>query len=222
MDIKGRSGKRVIASQRDSFTAQSNQTTNRKPWKSLATVAFGLFLSVPGLTQAQYSFTTIDVPKATATAANGNSTHEIAGEFDDSGGITHGFVLNKGVFTQINVPNVANTLINGINALGQLAGTWFDDPAMPHAFFYNNGSFTTLNPPGSIRSQGGFINAKGQVVGTYRDQNQKRHGFIWRNGIFTKPFNAPNDDPVLGTVALGINDHGEVVGDYVVFNDPAG
>jgi len=40
---------------------------------SLAAVAFGLFLSVPGLTQAQYTFTTIDVPKATATLANGNS-----------------------------------------------------------------------------------------------------------------------------------------------------
>jgi hypothetical protein len=58
----------------------------------------------PGLTQAQYTFTTIDVPGSTRTAANGNSTHEIAGEFDDADGNTHGFVLNKGVFTTINAP----------------------------------------------------------------------------------------------------------------------
>ena len=64
-------------------------------------------LSVPGLTQAQYSFTTIDVPGATRTAANGNSTHAIAGEFDDADGNTHGFVLNKGVFTTIDVPGAA-------------------------------------------------------------------------------------------------------------------
>jgi hypothetical protein len=52
MDIKPTSGKRISDSQRGSFTAQSNQTTIRKPWKSLAIVAFGLFVSIPGLTQA--------------------------------------------------------------------------------------------------------------------------------------------------------------------------
>jgi hypothetical protein len=86
MDINRTSGKRVSASQRDFVTAQSNQATIRKPWKSLAAVAFGLLLSVPGLTQAQYRFSTIDVPGATATAANGNSTNEIAGQFNDAGG----------------------------------------------------------------------------------------------------------------------------------------
>jgi hypothetical protein len=48
-------------------------------------------------------------------------------------------------------------------------------------------------------------------VGTYRDANEKRHGFIWRNGVFiTTSINVPNDDPVLGTVAFGINDVGAV------------
>jgi hypothetical protein len=68
----------------DAVTAQNNQATICKPWKSLMAVAFGLFLSVPGLTRAQNNFTTIYVPGATRTAANGNSTHEIAGEFDDA------------------------------------------------------------------------------------------------------------------------------------------
>ena len=60
--------KRVSASQRDFVTAQGNQAAIRKPWKSLAAVAFGLLPSVPGLAQAQYSFFTIDVPGATRTA----------------------------------------------------------------------------------------------------------------------------------------------------------
>jgi probable HAF family extracellular repeat protein len=217
MDINRTSGKRISASQRDSVTAQSNQATIREPWKSLAAVAFGLLLSVPGLTQAQYRFSAIDVPGATATEANGNSTLEIAGAFADAGGNTHGFVLNKGVFTTIDVPGAITTFINGINAPAQLAGS-YDDAATRHAFFKNGGYFTTLDPPGSIRSQGGFINAQGQVVGTYRDATQRRHGFIWRNGTFTT-FNVPGDDPVLGTVAFGINDIGEVVGDYVAASD---
>jgi hypothetical protein len=75
---------------------QPGQQPNRPVlWKAIAVVVFGLLLSVPGLAQAQYSFTTIDVPGSKATAANGNSMHEIVGEFDDADGNTHGFVLNK-------------------------------------------------------------------------------------------------------------------------------
>src|SRR5262249_4132643 len=48
----------------------------------------------------------------------------------------------------------------------------------------------------------------------YRTQDNKRHGFLWSMGSFTT-FNVPNDHPVFGTVALGINDQGQIVGDYV-------
>jgi hypothetical protein len=225
MDIKATLGKRVSARQGDFVTAQSNQAAIRKPWKSLAAVAFGLLLSAPGLTQAQYRFYTIDVPGATRTSANGNSTHEIAGDFDDADGNTHGFVLNKitvenlskslaGVFTTIDRPGAdGGTVVNGINASGQLAGTYVVGTIV-HGFFENKGYFTTLDPFGSIRTQVGFINAQGQVVGTYRDPNSRRLGFIWRNGTFAI-FHVPGDDPVLGTVAFGINDRGDVVGDYL-------
>jgi uncharacterized membrane protein len=173
------------------------------------------------------SLKTIDVPGATATAANGNSTHEIVGEFTDADGNTHGFVLNKGVFTTIDfpsqpgAPSVTGTSLNGINASGQFMGTYFvDSETSPnHAFVGENGHFTTLDPPGATRSQGGFINAKGEAVGTYRDEDQKRHGFIWRKGVFTS-FNVPGDGPdPSGTVAFGINDIGEVVGTYVAKSD---
>src|SRR5206468_5258474 len=144
MDISRTSAKRVSASQRGFVTAQSNQATIRKPWKSLAAVAFGLLLSVPGLTQAQYRFSTIDVPAASRTAANGNSTHEIVGDFDDADGNTHGFVLNKGVFTTIDLPSAVATFINGINAPERLAGTYIDDGGTSHAFFEDRKS-TRLN-----------------------------------------------------------------------------
>jgi len=216
MNINRTSGKRVSASQRDAVTAQNNQATICKPWK-LAAVAFGLLLSVQGLTQAQYKFTTIDVPGATATEANGNSTNAIAGDFNDAKGIDHGFVFKNGVFTTINVPGAVNTSINGINASGRLAGTW-DDGNISHAFFEDKGFFTTLDPPGSIESQGGFINAQGKVVGGYEDANQKFHCFIWSNGIFTT-FNVPGDNSLRRTVAFGINDVGTAVGTYAATGD---
>ena len=65
-----------------------------------AAVAIGLVgLGIPGLARAEFNFTTIDVPGSNGTAANGNSTHEIAGQFEDSAVHTHGFVLNGGVST---------------------------------------------------------------------------------------------------------------------------
>ncbi|HJZ76441.1 MAG TPA: hypothetical protein VKE51_32120, partial [Vicinamibacterales bacterium] len=44
-------------------------------------------------TSLRFAFETIDVPGATLTSADGNSTHAISGEFDDAAG-KHGFVLS--------------------------------------------------------------------------------------------------------------------------------
>ena len=226
MDINRTSGKRVSASQRDLVNAGSDQATVRKLWKALAAVVFGLLLSVPGWAQAQYRFIKIDVPEATATAANGNSTHEIVGQFDDAEENTHGFVWNKGAPTTINVTGAVFTILNGINAAGDVMGTYGDEERN-HAFVMIKGLLTTLDPPGDSSSQGGFINAKGEAVGTYRDGNpnppdqvNKRRGFIWRKGMFTNTsINVPGDHPLFGTVALGINDIGEIVGNYVHEDD---
>ena len=213
------SGKGVGNLQRILVTAGSKRATLRKLGKPLAAMVFGSLLSISQAAHAQnkYDFITIDVTgeEVTRTAANGTSTHEIVGEFDDKDG-THGFVLNKGVFTTIDFPNASVTLLNGINASGQLMGTYVDSTGKLFAFVGNKGDFTKLDPFGlEIRSQGGFINAQGQAVGAYRDASQKRHGFIWRKGKFAPPVNVPGDDELLGTVALGINDIGDVVGNYV-------
>ncbi len=53
-------------------------------------VALGLLclVSAPGTARAQFAFTRIDVPDATATYANGNGVQRIVGEFDDADGIS--------------------------------------------------------------------------------------------------------------------------------------
>src|SRR5262245_40187820 len=84
--------------------------------------ALALLLGGPRSATAQDALTAIDVPGATRTAVNGDSTHATAGEFDDAGGNTHGFVLVGGTFTTIDVPGAAFTTVNGINANGDLAG----------------------------------------------------------------------------------------------------
>src|SRR5689334_17064518 len=107
-----------------------------------ATVTMGLFLALPGLAKAQYHFTTYDVPGSTRTAVNGNSPYAIAGEFDDVGGNTHGFVLSNGVFTEIDVPGAVFTSVNGINPSGQLSGIYVDTQGRNHGYFWSKGVFT--------------------------------------------------------------------------------
>src|SRR6478609_2224120 len=137
-------------------------TQFRKP-AGLSSAALTLLLAIPAVANAQqYTFTTIDVPSATRTADNANSTTAVAGEFDDADGNTHGFILHKDIFTAIDVPGASSTALNGINASGSFTGTYFDAGAGRNfAFVWRNGVFTTLDPAGSIHSQGGFINAQG-------------------------------------------------------------
>ena len=179
-----------------------------------ATVALGLFLGFPGPANAQFNFTTYDVPGSTRTAVNGNSPHAIAGEFDDARRQHAWLRVEQRRLHQIDVPGAVFTSVNGINANGEISGIYVDAGGTFHGYFRSKGVFTTLDPPGAIRTQAEFLNAQGQVVGVYRDANQTRHGFIWSKGVFTT-FDVPGSAAPLGTVGLGINDHGEVVGDYV-------
>jgi uncharacterized membrane protein len=186
--------------------------------RMLTPVALALALTLPGIASAQFDFTTIDFPDSTRTAANAISTHEVVGEFDDADGNTHGFVLSKGTYTQIDVPGASVTTVNGINANGEFVGLYVDvvGDGLPHAFLWSKGVFTKpLEPPGAIRSAAGTINAQGQVVGTYRHESDpaRRLGFLWSKGAFTT-FRVPDDGPG-GTTVFSINERGQIAGSYL-------
>jgi probable HAF family extracellular repeat protein len=195
-------------------------------------MALGLTAAVSGPAQAEvgYDFVMFDVPGATDTAVNVNSGGLIAGDYDF--GVSgcpslnlaacpeHGFVLAHGVLTTIDVSGAFSTTVNGIVESGALAGTYADSAGGIHGFFLNNGAFTQLDV-GAVHTQVGSLNARLEVVGSWRDatMNQTRHGFTWRSGSYTT-FDVPGAatgtmDKPGGTVPIGINDHGDVVGDYV-------
>ena len=192
----------------------------------LANVALSLILAVPGLAQAQYTFTTVDVPGAVRTSVNRNTSNALAGEFDtviddDYDVQTHGFVFTKGVFTTIDVPGSTYTTVYGINPRGEICGYFTGEDDVTHGFFRSQkGAFTTIDPPGSYHTFATGLNSHGEVVGVYRDAADTRHGFLWRDGAYTLLDDVPGAGGRNGgTVPLGINDHGEIVGDYTTSPD---
>jgi hypothetical protein len=156
---------------------------------------------------------TIDFPNAIYTAVSGLSETLVVGEADDAGGGIHGFVLDRGNFTQFDAPAPAFiTILNGVNDRGQLSGSYLDGAA--HGFFWSRGAFTILTPPNTINTQAGQINNREQVAGFFRDTNRKRHGFVWDKGSF-QIFNVPNDHVTGGTLGWGINNKGDMVGSFI-------
>ena len=100
------------------------------------------------------------------------------GQYEDSGG-PHGFLYDRGRFTAIDVPGVADTRARGINNLGQIAGLFFDSSGGTHGFVDDHGRFTTIDVPfpGAHDTAVLGINDRGQLVGFYFDSSGG-HGFL--------------------------------------------
>ena len=101
--------------------------------------AFAAWILLVGLTgpaQAQYTFTTIDVPGARQTFPHGiNATGQIVGEYNNG----YSFLLDvDGSYTTLDVPGAYHTRAYGINASGQIVGLYYDVGTW-HAFLATPG-----------------------------------------------------------------------------------
>jgi uncharacterized membrane protein len=118
-------------------------------------------------------------------------------------------------YIAIDVPGAAATTPNGINNHGEIVGTYLSALVNTeiHGFILRNGVFRTINFPGAKLGTDAFgVNNHGWIVGDYfvNDLNGG-HGYVAVNGEF-RPLNFPDASE---TAALGINDSGEIVGDYI-------
>ena len=185
-------------------------------------IALGFFVVVVFFAGGQpawadsYSFTTIDVPGATETYADGiNNKHQIVGFFSDARG-PHGFVDTGGVFTTIDPPYgplVDSYFGIGINDRGQIVGTSNVLDANSRivgstGFLDRGGVFTKINAPGADFTQLLGINNSGQIIGFFSDANGT-HGFVDTGGVFTI-IQDPNASGA--SIPFGINNGGQIVG----------
>jgi probable HAF family extracellular repeat protein len=177
-----------------------------------------------------YRYTALNDPSAAnrgfpaaGTTANGiNAAGQIVGSYQDVSGTTHGFLYSGGTYTTLDAPAATATVPSAINGLGQIVGT-YTDASGTHNFLYSGGSYTVLaDLPG--RPTG--INDFGQIVGSYVTRSvtgfntvSVSHGYAYSGGSYTTL-----DDPAAGavtsfntagTLAVGINNSGQIVGNYV-------
>jgi hypothetical protein len=152
--------------------------------------AVGYFADPPGFTldhpyifdQNGAVFLQIVIPLATkgAQATGINDQEEVCGFYIDSGGVTHGFLLNAGTLTTLNFPGASFTQALGLNDQAQVVGVYMVGTAT-HGFIFNTkfGRFRSVDDPNGVGTTTiNGINNFGQIVGFYVDSMGHTDGFI--------------------------------------------
>src|SRR5262245_49887943 len=125
------------------------------------------------------------------------------GLYTDATGATHGFRLDKGRVTTIDVPGATLTVASKINDRGQIVGYYSDVESTLrvggplHGFLFDKGMLTRIDFPGALSTLVLGINNRGQIVGAYCDE-AIGHGFLLQKDAFTT-IDAPG--AVLSTAA---------------------
>ncbi len=127
-------------------------------------------------------FEVITIPGAVggAQATGINNLQQVCGFWVDVNQVNHGFLLNAGTFTSLDVPNSTFTQALGLNNKGQVVGVYTDASGNQHGFVYSNKKYQTIDDPngnGTMTVING-INDKGQLVGFYMDANKNTDGLV--------------------------------------------
>jgi len=111
-------------------------------------------------------------------------------------------------YSRIDVPSSSLTIVRGINARGDIIGFYVGLDGVGHDFLLRNGIFSNIVYPGDASARA--MNARGDIVGAFGDASGG-HAFLLRDGKFTK-IDYPGAS---STIAFGINNTGDITGQYV-------
>jgi hypothetical protein len=176
----------------------------------------------PASEATTYTFSTIDPqqPYYTDIAFSINDAGAIAGEWDDSSRMSHGFTFTNGVFSSFDAPGVdgsknygwGGTQFAHLDNAGNIVGTYIAQ-GLSHGFVRDTGgNFTTVDLAGHLNTQALGINDSGAIAVRFYDGVNLNEG----SGI-------RNPDGTLTTIAFpgtlltqvtAINNAGVTVGAY--------
>jgi hypothetical protein len=148
-----------------------------------------------------------------------NSSGEIAGIFWDALLMTHGFIRDSsGNVIVFDPPNSTGTGVWAVNDGGEIAGS-FGSPDQPFGrgfVRHQNGSFTVFDAPNAVETGVVGINNSSEVTGYFWESiNGTPRGFFRDQNGRSTVFDAPSGY----TVVTGINNRGDVLGQFLDASD---
>ena len=169
------------------------------------------------------SFLNENYPNSMMTQVIGiNNNGYTDGFYVDNNGATHGFYNVRGgsatgKFTKVDYPGTPFNQLLGQNDLGQASGYYSlspDNTTPDFPYVYDElggGVFQVITIPAAVGgAQATGINNSQQISGFYIDAQGTNHGFLLNFGLLVT-LDAPGST---FTQALGLNNRGQVVGDY--------
>ena len=159
--------------------------------RAAVAVLFGYALVAPVHGAATLTFTTIDVPGAVLTNAQGvNHQGDVVGAFTDAAGQQHGFLRSGGQYRTIDFPNARSTAARGINDAGDIVGSYVrqvETTTVPnHGFLLTRRSgLQAVDYPGHLNTIPQRILNDGTIFGCYHDTDTMgtMHGFEFHQGF---------------------------------------
>jgi probable HAF family extracellular repeat protein len=169
------------------------------------------YSTAPGNPTLTVKFTVANVPGALQTVPGGvNNAGVVAGRYQDSSGVFHGYILQGQNLTTLDDPNGTNTDANNLAPQSpiRVVGSYAGSTGSSVGFLYEGGEYTDIRGPGdAIGSNATGINDAGAIVGFYTDSSNLTHGFLLTEDGYTT-LDVPGAS---ATSATGINDKGMVV-----------
>lgn len=93
----------------------------------------------------------------------------------------HGYRIDRGVVSRIDVPGAAITTTWDISPTGKIVGHYAEAVGAPmRGYSLDADGYTMIDYPGARWTQIFGINARGDMVGVYADANGAIHGFLLR------------------------------------------
>jgi probable HAF family extracellular repeat protein len=159
--------------------------------RAAVAVLFGYALVAPVHGAATLAFTTIDVPGALLTNAQGvNQQGDVVGGFTDVAGRQHGFLRSGGQFRTIDFPAASSTFARGINDAGDIVGSYQrpgETGGIPaHGFLLTRrGGLLAVDYPGHLNTIPQRILDDGTILGCYHDTDTMgtMHGMMFDRGF---------------------------------------
>ena len=129
--------------------------------------------------QADYVYTTLDVPGATSTYVRDIDGSNIVGFYTNSDGLGyHGFSYDGTTYTTIEVPGANETYAYGSDG-GNIVG-WYNDAGGVHGFIYDGSTYTTLDVPTADRTYArGLDGSYHHITASSPPSPNPRHCRFW-------------------------------------------